>query len=172
MAFADDLLALAQDIANLQSERRQVTLRGAISTAYYALFHLLVSEATLNWARPELRPVLGRLFDHGQIHSASEAKRSALNRYFKGSQRGPERTIAEHLWKVCDTFVQAYQRRIDADYNTGIEITEAEALRMIESVTAAFASWHIIREEPDAQAFLLSMLGKARERKSSIQELS
>src|SRR5262249_2293365 len=120
MAFADDLLTLARDIAKLPAERRQANLRRAVSTAYYALFHLLVSEATLNWARPELRPMLGRLFDHGQIYSASNAKKAALNRYFKGSPpSGPERTIAEHLRTVCDTFVQAYQRRIDADYNTG-----------------------------------------------------
>ena len=62
MAFADDLLALAQDISDLPSTgRRQATIRRAISTAYYALFHLLILEATLNWARPELRPILAKL---------------------------------------------------------------------------------------------------------------
>jgi len=61
--------------------RRQANLRRSVSTAYYALFHLLISEATLNWARPELRPMLGRLFDHGPMCSASENKEADLNRY-------------------------------------------------------------------------------------------
>lgn len=61
MAFPDDLLELAQDLRNLHPEglRHQANLRRAVSTAYYALFHLLISEATANWARPELRAILG-----------------------------------------------------------------------------------------------------------------
>jgi hypothetical protein len=160
MAFADDLLALAQEIANLPSATRQANLRRAISTAYYALFHLLISEATLNWARPELRPMLGRLFDHGPMYQTSVNKQSELNVYFKGNPpASPERTVKEHLLTVSKTFVQAQQRRIDADYNMGREVTETEALTQIESVRQAFESWDIIREDAHAQAYLLSMLG-------------
>jgi hypothetical protein len=124
MAFADDLLALAQDIANLPSEeRRQANLQRSVSTAYYALFHLLISEATLNWARPELRPVLGRLFGHGPMCTASDAKGAELNAYFNGNPpESPERTVAQHLRTVCKAFGQAQQRRVDADYNMGREL--------------------------------------------------
>jgi uncharacterized protein (UPF0332 family) len=140
VAFADDLLALAQDIADLSSAtRRQANLRRAVSTAYYALFLLLISEATLNWARPELRPMLGRLFDHGSMFSTSVTRVAALNAYFKKNPpEGPERTVAQHLLTVCKTFVQAQQRRVDADYNMGIEVTMTESLAQIESVTEAF----------------------------------
>ncbi len=58
MAFPDDLLELAQDLLNLHPESsHQASLRRAVSTAYYALFHLLISEATANWGRPELRAI-------------------------------------------------------------------------------------------------------------------
>jgi hypothetical protein len=171
MTFADDLLALTQDIANLPSEaHRQANLRRAVSTAYYALFHLLISEATLNWARPELRPILGRLFDHGPMYSASVAKEAELNAYFKGNPpESAERTVAQHLLTVSKTFVQAQQRRIDADYNMRGEVTETETLTQIESVTEAFKSWDIIRGEATAQAYLLSMLGNKdrREKKAN-----
>src|SRR6266567_7288616 len=61
MAFPDDLLELAQDLRSLHSEGpHQASLRRAVSTAYYALFHLLISEATANWARPELRVPLSK----------------------------------------------------------------------------------------------------------------
>lgn len=136
MAFADDLLALAQDIADLPAvNRRQASVRRAVSTAYYALFHLLISEATLNWARPELRATLGRLFDHGP--------------------NSQERTVAEHLRTVVTTFIQAQQRRVDADYNLGKDVDETEMLTQLESVTRAFGSWKLIREEASAQAYLL-----------------
>jgi hypothetical protein len=171
MAFADDLLALAQDIANLPSEaRRQANLRRAVSTAYYALFHLLISEATLNWARPELWPTLGRLFDHGPMYSTSVTREAELNAYFKGNPpESSERTVAQHLLTVSKAFVQAQQRRVDADYNMGREVTETETLTQIESVTEAFKSWNIIRDEATAQAYLLSMLGNKdrREKKAN-----
>jgi|SRR5579862_499590 len=160
MAFHNDLLALAQDIADLPSlERRQVNIRRAISTAYYALFHLLISEATLNWARVELRPVLARFFDHGPMYAAAINKESDLNAYFKSNPaESPERNIADHLRTVAQTFVQAQQRRIDADYNLTKDIDETDMFTQLETVAAAFKSWNLIRGEASAQAFLLSML--------------
>lgn len=161
MAFADDLLALAQDIADLPSvERRQANIRRAISTAYYALFHLLISEATLNWARPKLRPILGRLFDHGPMNNASINKEAELNGYFKGNPPdSPQRAVAEQLLSVATTFVQAQQRRIDADYSFVKDVDETEMLTQLEAVKQAFKSWSVIRDEPPAQVYLLSMLG-------------
>ena len=104
--------------------------------------------------------MLGRLFDHGPMYSTSVTKEAELNAYFKGSPpEGPERTVAQHLLTVTKAFVQAQQRRVDADYNMGREVTETETLTQIESVTEAFKSWNIIRDEATAQAYLLSMLG-------------
>ena len=112
--------------------------------------------------------MLGRLFDHGPMCSASENKEADLNRYLGGDPpESPERTVAQHLRTVCRAFVQAQQRRVDADYNMGKEVTETEALTQIDSVTEAFKSWNIIRNDATAQVYLLSMLGNRdrRERK-------
>ena len=50
MAFADDLLEQAYHLANRESgDPKQASLRRAVSTAYYALFHLLIDEAVGNW---------------------------------------------------------------------------------------------------------------------------
>ena len=84
MPYADELLELAYDIANLHAtEPRQSSLRRAVSTAYYALFHLLISEATANWNRQELRGALARVFDHGPMKLAADKKVAELNSYFK-----------------------------------------------------------------------------------------
>lgn len=170
MPFHDDLLALAQDIADLPfTGHRQANIRRAISTAYYALFHLLISEATLNWSRPELRPTLARFFDHGPMNKASVSKESELNSYFKENPpESSERTAAEHLRTVAKTFVQAQQRRIDADYNLGKEVDETEMLTQLETVSAAFKSWNTIRDDSNAQAYLLSMLDHKDRREKKI----
>lgn len=167
MAFADDLLELAQSIADLPADKhRRASIRRAVSTAYYALFHLLISEATLNWARPELRFTLGRLFDHGPMSTASINKVAELNGYLNGDPpEGPERLVAEKLRTVAKTFNQAQQRRIDADYNMAKEVTETEMLTQIESVAEAFKCWNAVRDSPSAQAYLLSMLGGKRQEK-------
>jgi hypothetical protein len=43
-----------------------------VSTAYYALFHLLIRDAVLNWKRNDQRAALARAFDHGPMKKASQ----------------------------------------------------------------------------------------------------
>lgn len=47
MTFHEELLGLAGELIH-RNEPSQAHLRRAVSTAYYAFFHLLISEATLN----------------------------------------------------------------------------------------------------------------------------
>ena len=49
MPFPEDLLEQAKHLASRERTKpKQASLRRAVSTAYYALFHLLISEAVLN----------------------------------------------------------------------------------------------------------------------------
>ncbi len=164
MAFADELLELAQFLASLRSENPgQASLRRAVSTAYYALFHLLISEATDNWNRAEHRSALSRVFEHGRMKAASEEKRSELKAELKGKPLSGEPTVSQLLHKVADTFVQAQQKRNEADYENAKEWTRTEVLEQIGAVSDAFKSWNIIRDESVAQAYLVSLLlGKKR----------
>src|SRR5258707_2461923 len=113
MAFADDLLEQARHLANRERKSpREASLRRAVSTAYYALFHLLISEATLNWKRPDQRDALARVFEHGKMKSACQKKVNELNAFFKTKPvAGQELTKAKHLYTVSETFVQAQQKR-------------------------------------------------------------
>jgi uncharacterized protein (UPF0332 family) len=162
VGYADDLLELAQQLANLEpANPRQACLRRAVSTAYYALFHLLIFEATLNWGRAELRPDLGRVFGHGKMKTASVERRSQLEAYFKKNPpEGRELAVFKHLHTVAQTFIQVQHRREEADYDTGKEWTQTDVLAQIVAVGAAFESWKAIREEPVAQVYLVSLLGK------------
>lgn len=140
---------------------RQASLRRAVSTACYALFHLLVSEATSNWSRVEFRSALGRIFEHGKMKNASSNRASELNALLKKTPPGsPEPTVLAGLLVVTKAFLQAHRQREDADYNTSREWTRTEVWNLIDSVSKAFESWNAIREEPEAQAYLVSLLGK------------
>jgi len=166
--YPDDLLELAQHLANLEpTNPRQACLRRSVSTAYYALFHLLTGEATSHWIRPELdsKLPLGRLFGHGKMKNASKEKRSELDAYFKKNPlQGPELPVLKHLHRVTDVFIQVQQRREEADYDTGKEWIQTDVLTRIDAVRTAFESWRTIREEPIAQAYLMSLLGISRPR--------
>jgi hypothetical protein len=70
MAYHDDLLAQALQLVRVVPAS-QLTLRRAVSAAYYAVFHYLIAEATSNWSNAPLRTALGRAYDHGTMKSAS-----------------------------------------------------------------------------------------------------
>jgi hypothetical protein len=54
VAYHDDLIEHAIFLSDVNSpgDPKQVHLRRAISAAYYALFHLLTTEAAQNWKPP------------------------------------------------------------------------------------------------------------------------
>lgn len=166
MAYADDLLQFAQEMASLHPEEaHQPSLRRAISTGYYALFHLLISDGVANCADPQFRATLARVFDHGPMKQASDRKISELNDFFNQEpSEGPERSLKYHLYTVAETFSQAQQNRNDADYNLLREWQPNQVSLLIEGIADAFKSWSLVREERESRAYLASML-PSRERK-------
>ena len=56
------LLDLANRLVGTAPGAPESDLRRGISTAYYALFHLLIFEACLNWSNDISRPGLARMF--------------------------------------------------------------------------------------------------------------
>ena len=90
-----------------------------------------------------------------------------LKSYFDGQpSEGRERTVSYHLYSAADAFAQAQHHRNEADYNTARQWELTEVLLNIDSVSDAFKSWNIIREEPAAQAYLVSMLSSKERRQS------
>src|SRR5690348_10656250 len=88
MPYSADLLEQAKHLAKREKNKpRQASLRRAASTAYYALFHFLIYEATLNWRRPEQRKSLSRFFEHGKMKAACEKQKGMCNAYINTSPR-------------------------------------------------------------------------------------
>lgn len=163
MSFPDELLDLARRIADMDGEYpRQASLRRAVSTAYYALFHFVIDEATANWSPSEFRPLFGRVFEHGKM-------KQACYKFSGGKSVIPpfemRATPADHLRFVARTFVEAQEQREDADYDVELQWSRKEVDAQIDSVADAFRSWMAVRGQPDAQEFLVMLLGPKQRRR-------
>jgi uncharacterized protein (UPF0332 family) len=160
MAFPHDLLEQALHLANREPKRpKQASLRRAVSTAYYALFHLLSIETAKNWKRKDERQTIARMLGHKPMADACDRKRKELDKYFETKPAaGHVLHVRQHLHLITKTFVDMRQHRETADYNLASSWTRTDVLEKIQGVAAAFESWRAIRNESEAQNFLAMLL--------------
>src|SRR5689334_5589494 len=115
MPFPNDLLEQARHLANREPKRpRQASLRRAVSTAYYALFHLLGIELARNWKRAGDRSTLARMLEHGTMAKVCSTKSKELIRYFSQNPPPPQNhalTVLKHINTIAEAFVEMYQQR-------------------------------------------------------------
>jgi hypothetical protein len=156
MPFAEDLLEQAQHLARRdRTKPKQASRRRAISTAYYSLFHLLVSEAVDNWKKPYQRTILARAFDHSRMKNASQ---QVVSRKFEG----PPAPAVAHLKRVADAFYRLQELRHLAEYDNDVKWSRTAALKAVELASAAFEAWQYIKDEKIAQDYLLQLLVQRR----------
>ena len=166
MAFPQDLLEQAQHLANREPRKpKQASLRRAVSTAYYALFHLLITEAAKNWRRPAERTAFGGIFEHRRMKDEVRVRKPVTiwnhSKTVPPARRHPT-VVEEHLYFVADTFVDMQEHRHAADYDSGRRWTRVGTVELVDRVAEAFQSWKAIRKEGAAQEFLVSLLLRER----------
>jgi hypothetical protein len=157
---SSDLLNQAKELSLLDSKKpKQANLRRSVSTAYYALFHLLIDEAlmVLSPTVPVgLAHVMRRAFNHADMKAACKGFGS-LN---PQPQLQPLITmpVISDLAFVANTFVDLQMNRHLADYDTTDVWSRVQVLALISSVDKAFSAWKRIRTTSDAKVFLTSLL--------------
>ena len=136
-----------------QRRPRQANLRRAISTAYYALFHVLAKDAAdfLVGTRPgRVRNAWAqtyRALDHGFAKNAcNEAKNLGF----------PPGLIA-----CAASFVRLQETRHKADYDPDARFTRALALEWVNIAEAAIKDLHGTSRD-DRRAFAIQLLLKKR----------
>jgi len=162
MGIADELLALAGYLATFSSPAfEQACLRRSVSTAYYALFHLLIHEAAQRWAgSAEARLGLERAFRHSNMKEISEA----VSKGTWKSWRTPRLPIPIELQDIAKSFVNLQEVRHLADYDNTRIWTSTEAEARLDDARTAFQKWPKIQSDPAAHEYLLALLiGKKRE---------
>jgi uncharacterized protein (UPF0332 family) len=164
MAFPEDLAEQARHLARREPRRpKQASLRRAMSTAYYALFHLLIAESTLNWKRSNQRAQFGRIFEHGQMKKACEKKLREIDLLLRTKpDPSPDVMVLQQLRVVVAAFLRLQQQRHTADYDNSRQWARHEIILELANLDHAFASWKTIREEDPAQDFLITLLLRDR----------
>jgi uncharacterized protein (UPF0332 family) len=160
VALAEDLLAQARVLANIDATPpRQASLRRAVSTAYYALFHLLVAACVQRFSpiMPiALGPRIGRALAHGEMKEVCLAvTRSNLGTIFTALVPGG---FSLGLRKMAETFVVLQDDRHIADYDLTAAYTRAEVLEVILRTEQAFADWKTTQPTAEAGVFLSALL--------------
>ena len=153
MAYHDDLLAQALDLVH-SPEPSQAALRRAVSAACYAVFHLLIAEATANWSQTGLRTTLGRAFDHRVMKAASNRILNAREYPFTGEDPG----LVANPRLVARTFVQLQEDRKFADYNLTADLDPSDALGQVKSAEQICKLWPSLKDAAITQAYLVSLV--------------
>jgi uncharacterized protein (UPF0332 family) len=156
MAYHDDLIQHAVFLSQLglPDDPKQVDLRRAVSAAYYALFHLLTTEAAQNWKNESQRTRFARMFDHGRMR-ASSSKISSRPIPSDPAEVAP----AKDLKLVADSFVMLQQARHTADYDNSKVWSRTQVYDIIAQTQYAMAAWNVVREKDLAQDYLFDLMG-------------
>ena len=151
--LADDLLADARHLAAKgNSENRESCQRRAVSTAYYAVFHLLTEDFVSKWPFEDERPRLARMFDHRKMREAAFAPLDKQN----------PTPVESTILKVRSAFTQLQAVRHRADYDVGWQIANTDVVGAVDLAEETFIRWRSIQSDALARHYLLSMFGANR----------
>ena len=162
-SLPEELLAQAKFLLTLAPN--QANLRRAVSTSYYALFHLLIRSTVLNWGDSNHHARIGRMFEHKRMKEISAATIKSF-----GAQSGTadsnlqEVTMRRELTKVAHAFIILQQARHDADYNLEHQLDPADAVAQVDRAESSFAAGKISQESDAAREFLFLLLFKDKDR--------
>src|SRR3954462_13585876 len=106
MVYHEELLQHATELL-LKGDPSQADLRRAVSSAYYALFHLLIGETLLHWSLDSSRGALGRMFEHTQMKRASKRFVDPKQHPFHGE----DPRVVSVLRQVAQSFLEAQEAR-------------------------------------------------------------
>ena len=162
MNLHDELLALSRRLVRQATGApAQADLRRAVSTAYYALFHLLVYEATQRMFgtagdRAGLRACLARGFAHRimrNVATAFMAGRAPAKRAPALTGRKPQPALAE----VAGAFFVLQRARETADYDVAYTFGADDTSALVERAEQAFQDWAAVSGSVQADAFLAGL---------------
>jgi hypothetical protein len=98
---------------------------------------------------------MARGFEHTAMKDASK---KIAGKDFRNS----DLRMVAHLRTVAAAFVNIQQYRHAADYSYATKWAKTEVQDHLATVTEAFASWQIVRNEKIASDYLISLLVKER----------
>jgi hypothetical protein len=160
MPLHQDLLNLASELVDRNPAAPiEADLRRGVSTAYYALFHLLIHEATTRLVTPiAIRSRVARSFDHRIMRNVcQEFAKLAPNAAAQLATATGE-IVPPGIKEIASEFVALQQARAQADYETAATFTQQQAQADVQRAESAFAGWLTVQADPAADTFLAELL--------------
>lgn len=163
MSLPKDLLDQAGHLVRREPKRpKQASLRRAISASYYALFNLLIDDASRFLVsgnaghRQELRQSIRRAFAHGDMKKVSNAfKGGTPPQEWMAAVGGP---VPHDLKLVAEAFFELQEARHEADYDMRRTYSRREAEELVRRCDEAFRAWSRCRKTPAAEAYMTALL--------------
>ena len=159
-----DLFSQAETLATLDAKKpRQINLRRAISSAYYAVFHYLVEEACSvqigsQHAQAAYRYVLGRAFTHSIMKQACTSFAGGMlkDAVIKGLPRDASGNypIQKAIKDVARAFVDLQEKRQWADYDRSERFNRSDVLILIEEAKKRVVKFSELPASDDKKFFL------------------
>jgi len=162
MPLPHDLLEQARALARHEQGRgrpRQSSLRRSVSTAYYATFHLLASDAADQCAPgdpPGLRERVQRAIQH-------ETMKKAANSFGSANPPGHVRNLLQNpistrLSALARSFARLQDERHSADYDLADTFTRARVQGLLREAESVFTEWRTLRNTSEGRVFLASLM--------------
>jgi len=167
MSMANDFLDLAKKLVRYQkADVLRARLRRAISTAYYAIFHLLLENGSAKIvSHPQIRILVGRAYTHSEMVKTAKSFQSGANSlpaHLTAPFGGTLPALPVELTRVAKAFVILQEARHAADYDSSKSFTRGDAKVFVSHASDAFTDWNTVVSMPIhhdvCELFLAAML--------------
>jgi hypothetical protein len=159
-----DLFLQARDLATRDPGKpRQVNLRRAVSSAYYALFHALVDDACRlmlggRHSEAPFRHVLGRALAHGTMKQACTAFAGGTLKAAVAKGLPAGFSIAIEIRFLARVFTEIQEQRHLADYDRTERFRRSDVLALIDQAETALNTFLDLESSIEKKFFLACLL--------------
>jgi hypothetical protein len=163
MSLAEELLTQARFLASLDPHTPvQANLRRAVSSAYYAVFHLFSAEVAaqiVSVGPSGLRDRTQRALNHNSMYRAAESfSQSGIRPRNLPADIDLSGPISAELTSIAKGFKQLQDERHAADYEVSRSFDRIEVLALVKIAEDVFADWGREKGSGNAPVFLASLM--------------
>ena len=159
--LSNDLLDLAKVLVSAATPT-QATLRRAVSTAYYATFHLLAEQIAAKLVQPMAGQWFGRCLEHRRVLSVAKWVKDQMGKPMIAgdylSMFDATKPLSPELARIGVNLAKLQGARHRADYDPYMPLQPAEAQGLVDDANDVFADWGKIHGTIEASAFLAALL--------------
>jgi hypothetical protein len=160
----EHLLQQARELALRDPGKpRQVNLRRAVSSAYYAMFHAFIDQACrmmlgTRHTERSFRYVLGRAFTHGTMKQTCAAFASGTLKAAVAKGLPATFSIPAEIKDPAKTFVDVQEQRHMAEYDRTERFRRSDVLTLVAQVDAALQTFLSLAPSIEKKFFLACLL--------------